>query len=331
MVSKKVTIAQIAEALGVSSISVSRALSGSPGVSDELRDRIQNKAQELGYKRGKKTARKNVLLLIQRKFEADASNFSLLVQSLEHYVRQLGMGFSMEFVERSKQEEHVLPENLGHGQRMDGVILLGQFVDSYAVFLQQHVPNMVIFNGTSDQVDADFVYFNFNRAGYQATRHLLDKGHTQIGLVGVEGRFNTCQRLNGYRRALDQAEIDFNPDYLIDAHEGLEAGIEAMIAANNLPSAFVCNSDRTAIKLVKYLHERDIAVPEQVSVIGNGNMEVASWVLPPLTTFDLNLDHACEMAAQRLLTRIEQPEVPEVTIFVNPDFVERKSVKHVIS
>lgn len=331
MLSKKVTMAQIAEALGVSSISVSRALSGSPGVSDELRERIQNKAQELGYKRGKKTTRKHVLLLIRRKFEVDSSNFSLLVQSLEHHIRELGMGFSMEFVERSKQEDNVLPANLGKGHRIDGVILLGQFVDSYAVFIQKHVPNMVIFNGTSDQVDADFVYFNFNRSGYQATQHLLDKGHTHIGLIGVEGRFNTCQRLHGYRKALAQAEVEFNPEYVIDAHEGLEEGVEDMITANTLPSAFVCNSDRTAIKLIKYLHERDIAVPEQVSVIGSGNMEIASWVIPSLTTFDLNLDHACQMATKRLLTRIEQPEAPEVTIFVSPDFVERKSVKNVLS
>jgi LacI family transcriptional regulator len=330
-VSKKITIAQIAEALGVSSISVSRALSGSPGVSDELRERIRAKAEELGYKRGKKTSRKNVLLLIRRKFEADLSNFSLLVQSLEHYIRELGMGFSMEFVERAKQEENLLPVNLEKGHSFDGVILLGQFVDSYAVFIQKHVPNMVILNGTSDQVDADFVYFDFHRSGYQATQHLLEKGHSQIGLIGVEGRFNTCQRLNGYRKALAQAEIAFNPDYVIDAHEGLEEGVEDMIAAGNLPSAFVCNSDRTAIRLVKYLHEKDIAVPAQVSVIGSGNMEIASWVLPPLTTFDLNLDHACHVAATRLLARIEQPEVPEVTIFVNPDFVERKSVKHALS
>lgn len=331
MVSKKVTIAQIAEVLGVSSISVSRALSGSPGVSDELRGRIQNKARELGYKRGKKATRKHVLLLIRRKFEADSSNFSLLVQSLEHYIREFGMGFSMEFVEKSKQEENVLPANLRKGHCFDGVILLGQFVDSYAVFIQEQVPNMVILNGTSDRVNADFVYFNFNRSGYQATQHLLDKGHTQIGLIGVEGRFNTCQRLNGYRKALAQAGIEFNPNHVIDAHEGLEEGVEDMITTNELPSAFVCNSDRTAIRLVKYLHERDIAVPEQVSVIGSGNMEIASWVIPSLTTFDLNLDHACQMAAKRLLIRIEQPEAPEVTIFVNPDFVERKSVQYVLS
>ncbi len=329
--SKKVTIAQIAEALGVSSISVSRALSGSPGVGDELRERIHNKAQELGYKRGKKTKRKNVLLLIQRKFEPDSSNFSLLVQSLEHYIHELGMGFSMEFVERSKQEENVLPVNLGKGHRFDGIILLGQFVASYAVLIQKQVPAMVILNGTSDQVDADFVYFDFHRSGYHATQHLLDKGHTKIGLIGVEGRFNTCQRLNGYRKALAQAELEVDRNYVIDAHEGLEEGIEDMIRANNLPSAFVCNSDRTAIRLIKHLHERDIAVPGQVSVIGSGNMEIASWVIPSLTTFDLNLDHACQMAAQRLLTRIEQPEAPEVTIFVNPDFVERNSVKHALS
>lgn len=329
--SKKVTIAQIAEVLGVSSISVSRALSGSPGVSDELRERIRNKAEELGYKRVRKTTRKNVLLLIRRKFEADASNFSLLVQSLEHYIRELGMGFSMEFVEKSKQEENTLPANLNKGHRIDGVILLGQFVDSYMAFIQKHVPNMLILNGTSDHVDADFVYFNFNRSGFKATQHLLEKGHTQIGLIGVEGRFNTCQRLNGYRKALAQAEIEFNPEYVIDAHEGLEEGVEAMLSANNLPSAFVCNSDRTAIRLIKHLHEREIAVPEQVSVIGSGNMEIASWVIPSLTTFDLNLDHACHVAAKRLLTRIEQPELPEITIFVNPDFVERKSVKNVLS
>ena len=329
MAQKRVTIAQIAEIMDVSPITVSRALSDRPGVSDELRQRIKDKARELGYKKVRSNAVKSILLLIRRKFVVDNSNFSLIVQSLEHYIREAGMGFTMEFVEKEKQENHIVPCALHSNQRFDGVILLGQFLDDYAAAVQKQIPNMVILNGTSHRVDADFVYFDFNRAGYYAAQYLIEKGHRQIGFVGVEGRFNNCLRYMGYRRALEQAGIEVDERYVISKNAGLERIIQGMMEGDQLPTAFICNSDRTAIHLIKILHEGGTAIPQQVSVIGNGNTEMSSLTIPSLTTFDLNLDYACYVTVNTLARRIEQPETPEMSIFITPDFVERKSVQDV--
>jgi len=327
----KVTIAGIAEMLDVSPITVSRALSGQPGVSDELRQKIINKAKELGYKKIKCNDKSNILLIVGHKYYNENSNFGQKVQGIEKYIKKLGAEFIMEFIEKEKQENFETPYNISRGTNFDGVILMGPFENDYISFIKEKIKNVVIFNKFTFGIDCNFVHFNYNTIGYTATQYLINKGHRKIGFIGVEGAFANPQRYFGYTKALELNNIELNMDYVINTPEEMTDRVKQMINKGDLPTAFTCQSDRMALELIKLLHCNKISVPDQVSVIGIGNSEMSSISIPALTTFDLNIDYACEAAVRLVFERMNDTTGPNRVIYINATLVERDSVRDLTS
>lgn len=322
----KVTISSIAQLLNVSAITVSRALSGQPGVGKELRKKIIVKAKELGYKKIKTIDKIKVLLLIRHRFVKDNSNFSYMVQGIEKYIKHYGAEFTMEFVEREKQEKLLLPYNLSKKHRFNSVILLGCFSEDYARLIRERIENMVVVNNYYYEVDCDYVYSNHNRTGYKAVKYLVDKGHTKIGFIGTEGNFNNPQCYLGFCRALEKHRLELFPQYIIATKEEMEVRVKDCIASNNLPSVFICESDNTALKLIKLLYELGISVPNDLSVIGIGNTEMSSLSIPALTTFDLNIEYFTEVAVRLGLNRMNDWDRPYRSTYIDTFLVERNSV-----
>lgn len=322
----KVTISSIAELLDVSAITVSRALANQPGVSDELRKKIIDTANELGYKRCRSRAKISILLLIRRRYVADHSNFSQLVEGIEACVQDLEAELTLEFVDAEKQSELVLPYNLTRGKRYDGVIFLGRFTDEYAAQVRQVVPNIVIINGRSDSLKCSYVFYNYSRMGFNAAEYLIGKGHTRIGLVGMEDSYSRALRCFGMQRAFEKHGISFNKDYIINSKKDLGETIKALIDRDNLPTAFICQSDRIALKLIKLLYEYEISVPQDVSVIGSGNSDISGMTIPAITTFEVNIQTVCEAAVNTLFAHINNADKVCRTILIDNSLVERDSV-----
>lgn len=323
----RVTINDIATSLNISAISVSRALANQPGVSNELRKKIVNKARELGYKRSKCNAKISILVLIRRRYIADQSNFSHLVENLESHIKKVGAEFTLEIVDSEKQDELVLPYHLSHGKRCDGVILLGKFEDDYAHYVQQSVPHLLILNGGSDLLECNYVYYNFSRMGYRATEYLVNKGHTKIGYLGLNGTHSRSLRFYGVHKALQKFNLDIDQKFVINTKEDYPTHINKLIKNHDLPSAFICHSDRIALKLVKLLYENGISVPQDVSVVGSGNTDMSSITIPALTTFEVNIPHVCEVAVTTLIDQINEKTKVCRTIYVDSFLVERDSVR----
>ncbi len=323
----KITISSIAEILNVSPITVSRALSGQAGVGEELREKIMEKARELGYKKKKSMDRVSILFLIKYRYLSNNGNFSHMMRGIERYIKYYGAEFTMELIEEEKQENFELPYNISTGKRFDGVILLGNFDDNYIPFIQEKIQNIIVFNRYSYEVDVDYIYFNFNRTGYKAAKYLIDKGHSEIGFVGVEGLFNNPQRFMGFCKALESSHIELKDQYLIHKKEEMEEKVKCLHGEKNMPTAFICESDNTALKLIRLLYDLNVSVPEEVSIIGIGNNTMSNMSIPSLTTFDLNIDYACEQAVRLVLNRIDDQDRPHRTIYIDTFLIERQSVK----
>ncbi len=327
----KVTINTIAEHLDVSAITVSRALANQPGVSDELRQTIVRTAKELGYKRCKRKSKVNILFLIRHRYVADHSNFSQLVEGIEENLLQIGAELTVEFVDAEKQSKLDLPSNLKRGKRFDGVILLGKFEEEYARNVCEVVSPMVVINGGSDTLKTNYIYYNYNRIGYLACQYLIERGHRQIAFVESNDSLSRDLRYFGFMQAFRDSGLSSKSHRCLNGRFELDKQIDNLIAESMLPTAFVCQSDRIALKLIKVLHERQISVPHDVSVIGSGNSEFSSMSIPAITTFDVNITTVCELAVNTLLNQIRGKTEVVQTIYVDATLVERDSVQNLIA
>ena len=116
-------------------------------------------------------------------------------------------------------------------------------------------------------------------------------------------------------------------DELFIYEENFEERVTELINRKDAPTAIICQWDYTAIKLIKFLYEKGIKVPDNISVIGSGNTEMSSLYIPALTTLELNIEYACESAIDLLLKRINRPDKPYENIMINSALIERDSVK----
>ncbi|MEQ8154087.1 MAG: LacI family DNA-binding transcriptional regulator [Clostridiaceae bacterium] len=327
MKNNKVTINDISTALGVSSVSVSRALSGQSGVGEELKNRIIEKAREMGYTKNKKTDQVNILVLHQKPYKEDTSNFSYMVQGVEKALQRNDADYSVEFIDNETQNDLVLPYKLSKGINFDGVILLGRFKLEYANLIKQKIDNLIFFTGYSPSYDFDCVRFNFNNAGYKQCEYLIKNGHESIGFLGSNTQFKNKEKLLGITEAMEDYRVPYKKEFFIEAETGYPSKFLKLIESGNLPSAFICEDDFKAVELIKLLNSNKIRVPEDVSVLGSGNTDISILCTPSLTTLDLNIEYACESVVDTLLKRIQTPDKPCETIAVLSKLIERESVR----
>lgn len=329
MKNKKSNISDIAKELNISTMSVSRALTGNTGISDELRNKIIEKAREMGYTKHKINKTMNILVLHQKPFLHDRSNFSGMVQGIEKAIQNTQVEYSIEFVDKVNQDNMYLPIKLSKGINFDGVLFIGRFNDQYAKYLKQKISNQVFYAGYSPSYDYDCVWFNFNNGGYKQCEYLIRNGHRNIGFLGNADVYRNRERIIGITSALEDYSIPIHEEFYLNSDIDFEKSVSDLLSKKDRPTAIICQLDSIAIKLINFLRENGILVPKDISVIGSGNTEMATLSLPPLTTLDLNIQYSCEAAVELLLKRISNPDKPNENIAINSTLVERATVKSV--
>lgn len=327
LTTKKVTITHIAKAMGLSPVSISRALTGQPGISDDLKLKIVEKAAEMGYIKLKKKASPRILVLHQKPYEHDNSNFSYMMQGIEQALQKADTDYSIEFLDKENQNKLILPYRLSKGFKFDGVIFIGSFNLDYVALINQNIRSLIFYTGYSPAYDYDSVWFSFLNAGYKQCKYLMDRGHTRIGFIGKRSFYRNKEKLTGITSALEEQGLPVNESLFFEVDEHFRSRLSDLITGGLLPTAFICDHDFTAVELMRVLNEHNIKVPEDVSILSSGNTEVSAFSQPPLTTMDLNIEYSCHTVVSTLLQRLAAPEQPSVNIAVLSTLVERESVR----
>jgi DNA-binding LacI/PurR family transcriptional regulator len=144
---------------------------------------------------------------------------------------------------------------------------------------------------------------------YEATKHLLSLGHTQIGMVTGPMQEDCSQdRVKGYRRALDEAGIAADESLIIEGDWSATSGKEALIALSardEIPTAIFAQNDRMAMGVLRAARDMNIDVPTQLAVIGVDDMPLSSYFDPPLTTMRQDMPMIGQEATRMLLETIQ--------------------------
>lgn len=320
-----VTIKDIAREAGVSYASVSRALSGSSGVSFQTAQRILEVAKRLNYSpngiaRNLVNQRSKTIGLIL----PDISNpfFADIALAVIHTAEQAGYQTILSNTDwETRTQERQL--QLMREQRVDGVILKpAQDAGEDIAYENLGLPAVLLhYSGSRvvSCVDTDHEY-----GGYLITRHLLDCGCRRIAFLGglPDSRSN-LQRLEGYSRALHEAGL--LPDSRLICHgpftseNGYESAKNFMTKRTHPPDAFFCGNDVIALGALQYAQEAGIPVPEELCIAGFDGISYASLAQIRLTTIRQDRQRMGETATHLLLDAVNnRAKAPVQKILLTP-------------
>jgi LacI family transcriptional regulator len=316
----------IAKELKVSTVTVSRALTGKSGVSAELGERIRGQAEKMGYTytslpRCMLTGRYyNIGVLIgERYISGPGSFYHLFLIKLLAALKKRKYAGIPEII--SDTEEHSpLPPGFVQANKVDGLIVLGQMADDYLSMILRRVPCSVFLDFYSTIEGCNCIVSNNFLASYQLTRLLIEKGHRQIGFIGsVSGTTSILDRYMGFCRAMVEAALPY--EEAIPDRDSRGYWLEEIRLESAKHTAYVCNSDQLAEQVIRRLKETGLKVPEDISIVGFDN------ALAEVTSVEINIDAMCEAAVNAVIAHIEHSDYsPQGKVFIEARIIEKASI-----
>lgn len=332
---KSVVMKDIAEELGISIVTVSKALAGKDGVGPELRKRIIETANRLGYHHAAqpKTEKdsKTIGVLVAHRFLGPNNGFYWdmyrhIMQRVSHY-----QGYTILEEVDHEQEQHCMLPNLLSGHKVDALIMLGQISAPYIRAIQKSCLPIILLDFYDRHVEMDEVLTDNIFGSYCITNHLIQKGHRHIGFVGsIRSTSSILDRYIGYYKALLEAELPRRDEWIIpDRNELGELFLDLPLPAQ-MPTAFVCNCDETAYRLLQTLNRKGLRVPEDVSIVGFDNYLFSTIANPQITTMEVDIPRMADVVVDCIMQKIEDPNLRVGRRMVESHIVSRKSVKSLV-
>ncbi len=331
---KKIRMADIAEAMNVSIVTVSKALSGKDGVSSELRDKIREKALELGYQI--KNDVKSVIdgesvgiLVFDRFLTVNQSFYWRLYEKVLMQLSLHNMFGMLELVSAEDARACNIPRLLQNG-RVGALILIGTMSPKYIQMIVQSGLPIVQLDSDDVRFGLDAVISDGYYGMYVMTDYLIRKGHRDIAYLGLVGETGSItDRYFGYCRALMEHGIELKPEWVLSDRD--EEGETRITLPETMPDAFVCNCDVAAYHLTVLLGERGLKVPEDISVVGFDDFCFPNLPDFRITTYAVDLDSMAKESVRQLIERQTAPDNRRQLKIVTGHLVEKDTVRSLLA
>lgn len=339
---KAVKLSDIAERLGVSTVTVSKALSGQKGVSEEMRQKIVELADALGYKQPSVIKRQaeekksyNIAVLMHEKYFDKYDSFYLqLYQQLAQRAISLGCFTFLETVSQSAENNCETPMVVQE-KKADGVIVVGRFAKKYTDFLDKKLSTMpyIYLDYCDMKQNTDAVISDSFYGAYSLTNYLIEMGHRDIGFLGsVLATGSITDRYFGYIKSLMEHGIDEKRDWVLKDRDEVTGKLfspEELSLPQNMPTAFVCNCDLAASVLIKRLEEDGYRVPDDISVVGYDNYLYPGLCDVEITTYEVDIKEMAKRATSRIVKKISNEKYKKGMSIVEGRLVIKDSVKKI--
>ncbi|SFG21380.1 transcriptional regulator, LacI family [Halobacillus alkaliphilus] len=335
-----VTIYDIAKKTGYSVTTVSKALNNYADVSQKARKTILDAVEEMGYLPNshartlttKKSWTIGVIFIESLGIGMKHPFFSSVIESFRKNVEIFG--YDLLFASRmiNNQKKSYLEQFKYRG--VDGVVIVSSLFNDKQVkeLMESTIPTVVIDLHSSESavVKSD----NFD-GSYKAVDYLYSLGHrTMAHIAGHATTFAGQERLNGFLTSTKSLGLDIQDEYIVNGdYFSREGGYEAMkklLALPHLPTAVYAAGDELAIGAMKAIKDAGYSVPEDFSIIGFDDIDIAQFVNPPLTTIRQNTEALGKEAAELLLRQINSRQKMNDSIVVPVELVIRDSCKALV-
>lgn len=326
-----VTIEDIAREAGVHPASVSRALRGvGKKVSEETRQKIERIARELGYRPNMlaaslRTKQSNLVGIVV----PDLGNplFGPIVQGLEVALRQHGLMCLVVQTPAARAERREIVAALANRQ-VSGLLILAAESDDpmLEAALEFSLPTVLVNRGFGERRFPCVV--NDDRESVRLVlEHLAQLGHRRVAHIAGPASSSTGR---ARRQAFEELLSGFGMSGTVTEAEAFtrEAGREAcraLLAQTREPTAIFCANDLIALGALDVLHDRQLAVPRDMSLVGHNDMPLVDLIAPPLTTVRIATEQMSRQAAQMFLEHLKAPAEDPCTRVLTPRLVARAS------
>ncbi len=329
------TIKDVARLAGVSTSTVSHVINHTRYVSEEISTRVHAAVAQLNY--APSAVARSLKINTTKTFGmlvTVSTNpfFSELVRNVEHACYQQGYHLILcnteGDVERLQSHLDLLLQ-----RRVDGLLLMCTETNHHIAGWFERFGSVptVIMDWGPIQPGMDTIQDSAEEGGYLATRHLIDEGHRDIGcLTGPMQKLPAQQRWQGYQRAMQEAGLVVNPQWVLEGSFDCDSGYQAMLALLQLqqrPTAMVAGNDMMAMGLISAAAEHGVRVPDDLSIVGYDDIPFARYMTPALTTIHQDTARIAAVAVQTLLERVQDKQQADRTVMMKPSLVQRASVR----
>ncbi len=309
---RQVTIKDVANQAGVSTTTVSHVINNTRFVAEPTRDAVEKAMSDLGY-------HPNTLARSLRSGETktiglmlpDGSNpfFADMARRIED------MGFKNGYSVILCNSDNDLEKQCSYidtliAKQVDGVIFIsaGESKEDLQRLANTGTPVVVVDRNIPLSL-ADMILLDNEQAGYDGAKHLIDLGHSRIALItGPTELAPSHLRESGYRKALREIGVEPAPEHIVQGDFTLKSGsfaMEKLLLSKPLPTAVFALNDMMAIGAMATARRNGYRIPEDFSIIGFDNIELASAIVPSLTTIAQPVGQIAETAVDRLLEKVQ--------------------------
>lgn len=335
---KEITIYDLADRLGISATTVSRALNNNPRINNKTREKVHKLAEELGY-------RHNILAANLRKqqtrtigvilHEVNSYFATSVLAGIEKVTTPEKFDILITHSAENAAREVANVKNLMN-KRVDGIIVSlsmnSQSTDHFTPILDRGTP-LVFFDRVIPDAKCTKVVIDNFQCGYDATRHLIEQGCKRIAHITADLVRNVYNdRYQGYQKALKDHKIKFDQELVaicgLNKAETTEAVTRLL---EQKPDAFFIPSDFAAAVCMEILHNKGLRIPEDIAVFGFNNDMLSDLITPKLSTIDYPGLLMGEMAAKALIEQIKlhrkNKNFKDHTIFIPTEMILRESTQ----
>jgi LacI family transcriptional regulator len=330
-----VRLKDIAQDLGVSTVTVSKVLRGNPEVGERTRALVLKRMRELNYQpnmqaRGLASGRSFTAGLVVP--DLVHPFFGEFAKFLGGALRASGLGLMLASSEEDPEiEVQEIRTLLNRG--VDVLLVAScQTLGSEVPYFGDGGTPVVLIDRNFPKLGANFVGSDDVRVGELATRHLISLGRRRVAHIAGRGMSPSVDRLAGYRRAMATAKIKVPAGFVVSRdrieESGDSAGYQAMqelLAGSTRPDAVFCYNDLSALGAMNATMQAGLRIPEDIAFVGCGNLRYAEYLKVPLTSIDHSTERmgtaAAKLASQVAESRSETPQ----TVLLEPRLVVRRS------
>ena len=328
--SRKITIKDVAKEAGVSISTVSNALNGSDLVNEETRSKILAIAEQMNYVpnlngRFLKAGKTKTFAFITSSIRGQY--FYVLADAMCRECDRLG--YTLNII--ATRDKNVIMNNI-LGKSFDGIFVFeGERIEEPELdMLEKHNIKTVLLDRKYSSNNIGSVTFDSYKAGYEATKYLINLGHKRIYFIENDTDvYDSCERKRGYFDAMKEYHIDFNDNYVIYGMFEELITYNAVISLLRtkeriLPDAFIAGNDLSAIGCMKAVQSMGYNIPEDVSVIGFDDIEIAAYFKPSLTTVRNPIDKQGTCAVKQMLMMLNENQSGKIEV-LSGELIPRNS------